>query len=143
ITVRIKRSALGLTTTPKELETVALLVRGEALGRRFHIQVTASSVAGADPEKNMWSMVPDIDLLGNMLANEDPSWITVTLRCIGEMQDQRSLNPNPAMSWIDLSNEADRWGVRRAYVNLTATTQDNALWTSMDDAAFGLALKAA
>lgn len=139
ITVRIKRSALGLSTPPKDLETVALLVRGTALSRRFHLQVTATSVVGSDPEKNMWCLVPDIDLLGNMLANEDPAWVVITLRCIGEMEDQRSLNPNPAMSWIDLSQETDRWGVRRAYVNLVATNNDNLLWRAMDDAAFALA----
>jgi hypothetical protein len=38
ITVRIKRSALGLGTPPTDLETVALIVRGSALGRRYHFQ---------------------------------------------------------------------------------------------------------
>lgn len=138
ITVRIKRSALGLST-PKDLETVALLVRGTASGRRFHLQVTAASVVGANPEKNLFCLVPDIDLLENMLANQDPAWVVITLRGIGEMEDQRSLNPNPAMSWIDLSQETDRWGIRRAYVNLVKTLNDGALWTAMDDAAFALA----
>src|SRR5213075_635782 len=81
ITVRIKRTALGLAKATA-LETAALIVRGTALNRRFHIQVTAASVAGANPETNMWSMVPDIDLLGGLIAKQDPDWATVTLRCI-------------------------------------------------------------
>ncbi len=91
VTVRIKRSAVGLPTPATDLETTALIVRGTALKRRFHLQVTAAAIAGADPEKNMWNMVPDIDLQENLLANQDPNWIVITLRGIGEMEDQRSL----------------------------------------------------
>jgi len=68
ITVRIKRSAFGLAGAPTEIETVAFILRGEALGRRFHQQVIAASVFGTNPESVMWSMVPDIELLGNMLS---------------------------------------------------------------------------
>lgn len=142
IVVRIRRDVF-LASPPTDLETVALLVRGEALGRRFHLQLTAASVAGADSEKNMWNTVPDIELLESMIANQDPDWVSVTLRGIGEMEDQQSLNPNPNRSWIDLSNETDGWGMRRAYVNLVATNQDFALWTAMDNAAFDLALRVA
>ncbi|MDQ3918905.1 MAG: DUF1080 domain-containing protein [Acidobacteriota bacterium] len=139
ITVRIKRTALGLSTPAAEVEATALIVRGESLGRRFHLQVTAAAVAGTDPEKNLWNLVPDIELQGNILANQDPNWIVITLRGIGEMEDQRSLNPDPAKSWIDLSSETDRWGRRRAYVNLVATPNDFNLWAKMDKAAFDLA----
>jgi hypothetical protein len=139
IVVRVKRSVLNLPSPATDLETTALIIRGEALNRRFHLQVTASAIAGQDPEKNMWSMVPDIELQGAMLANQDPDWIVITLRGIGEMQDSRSLNPDPARSWIDLSPETDRWGVRRAYVNLVATAADRQLWSAMDRAAFDLA----
>jgi choline dehydrogenase-like flavoprotein len=149
ITVRIKRSALGLSALPSDLETTALLVRGTEAGRQFHLQVTAAAVIGSNPEKNMWSMVPDIDLLQNLLANQASEWIVITLRGIGEMESQFSSNPdttatNPksSMSWIDLSNEIDR-GVRRAYVNLVATQPDKDLWTAMDNAAFKLALEIA
>ena len=144
ITVRIKRSALGLNTPPAELETVALIIRGSAIGRRFHHQVTAASIATPNPEKNMWSMVPDIDVINSMVANEDPNWVTITFRGIGEMEDQRVLdNIDPALSWIDLSTETDQWGQRRAYVNLVPTANDRKLWTAMDKAAFDLALKLA
>ncbi len=139
ITVRVKRAALGLPSPPKELETVALIVRGTAQQRRFHLQVTASAVVGPDPEKNMWSLVPDIDLLGTMLANQDPDWVTITLRGIGEMEPAPTLAPDPARGWIDLSTERDGWGMRRAYVNLVPTASDAQLWRDMDAAAFGLA----
>jgi choline dehydrogenase-like flavoprotein len=143
ITVRIKRSVLGLSGPPTDIETVAFLVRGEALGRRFHQQLIAASVFGANPESVMWSMVPDIEFFQNMLSNQNTDWVTLVLRGIGEMEDQRSLTPDPAKSWIDLSSETDDRGVRRAYVNLVPTAKDRALWTAMDSAAFDLAQKLA
>jgi hypothetical protein len=142
-TVRIKRTALGLAA-PVDLETVALIVRGSALGRRFHHQITAADVAGPNPESAMWSMVPDIDVVGILLANQDPTWISITFRGIGEMEDQRVVNNiDPARSWIDLSAETDQWGMRRAYVNLVATPNDHQLWAAMDQSAFDLALAVA
>jgi choline dehydrogenase-like flavoprotein len=139
ITVRVKRAVLGLVNPPKELETVALIVRGAALNRRFHIQVTAAAIAGSNPEANMWSMVPDTDLLATLVSQQDPQWVTLTLRCIGEMEDSRRLPPDPGMSWIDLSGETDGWLTRRAFVNLVATQNDRQLWATMDAAAFDLA----
>ncbi len=143
VTVRIKRTALGLAGAPTSLETAALLVRGAALGRRFHLQVTAASVTGPNPEQNLFSMVPDIDVLGSIIANQDPNWVVITLRGIGEMQDQRTLTPDPSRSWVDLSNETDLAGMRRAYVNLVLTQADRDLWSAMDQAAFALAAKLA
>jgi len=87
----------------------------------------------------MWNMVPDIELQSAMLIAQDPNWIVITLRGIGEMEDHRTLNPDPNRSWIDLSQEADRWGIRRAYVNLVPSSADRQLWTAMDKAAFDLA----
>jgi 3-keto-disaccharide hydrolase/GMC oxidoreductase len=141
ITVRIKRAALGLPAAPpKDLETTAFLVRGTGTGgRQFHFQVTAAAVGGANPEKNMFQQVPDIDTLDQIRANQDPVWITIVFRGIGEMEDARSLAPDPARSWIDLSGETDQFGVRRAYVNLVPTGNDKTLWTEMDTAAFDLA----
>lgn len=144
IVVRIKRTALGLPAgPPRDLETTALLVRGESRGRRFHIQVTAGAVGAVDSEKNMWQQVPDIDLLDEMRANQDPTWITFTLRGIGEMEDDRSIPPKVDRSWIDLSNETDEWQMRRAYVHLVATKKDRDLWADMDEATLALAAKLA
>jgi hypothetical protein len=141
ITVRIKRTALGLPAAPpSNLETTAFLVRGTGTGgRRFHFQVTAAAVGGIDPEKNLFQQIPDIDTIDQLRANQDPTWITMVLRGIGEMEDARSLAPDPARSWIDLSGETDQFGVRRAFVNLAATGNDLTLWTEMDTAAFDLA----
>jgi choline dehydrogenase-like flavoprotein len=140
ITVRIKRAALGLSTPPVEVETTALIIRGSAQGRRFHHQVTAAASAGPNPESNMWSMIPDIDLIDNLLSKQDPNWVTITFRGIGEMEDQRVVgNIDPARSWVDLSQETDQWGMRRAYVHLVATPNDRALWAAMDKSAFDLA----
>jgi len=143
ITVRVKRTALGLSA-PVDLETVALIVRGTFSGRRFHHQITAADVATPNPEAAMWSMVPDIDVVGALLTNEDPNWVAITFRGIGEMEDQRVVdNLDPAKSWIDLSPETDQWGMRRAYVNLVATPNDRQLWAAMDKSAFDLALAVA
>jgi len=143
IVVRIKRSALGLPATPTEVETTALLIRGEAFGRRFHHQVTAAAVTGDNPEAVMWSMVPDIDLLNGMLANQNPEWITIILRGIGEMENSPTAPPDANKSWIDLSSQADDRGIRRAYVQLTTTPNDRMLWSAMDKTAFDLARKIA
>src|SRR2546428_7510982 len=140
ITVRIKRAALGLSGPPTEVETTALIVRGSALGRRFHHQITAADTGAPNPEQNMWSMVPDIDLINNLLASQDPNWVSITFRGIGEMEDQRAIgNINPAMSWVDLSQETDQWGMRGAYVNLVATPNHRKLWAAMTKAALNLA----
>ena len=99
ITVRIKRAALGMAGPPTDPETVAFLVRGEALGRRFHHQVIAASVVGTDPERTMWATVPDIELLGNMLASQDPNWVTITLASLSARRARarptRSMPPCP------------------------------------------------
>ena len=142
ITVRIKRTALGLPATPPpNLETTAFLVRGTGTsGRQFHFQVTAAAVGGNNPEKNVFQQVPDIDTLDQIRANQDPTWITIVLRGVGEMEDSRRLPqpPDPGRSWIDLSGETDG-SVPRAYVNLAPTGNDFTLWTEMDNAAFDLA----
>ena len=113
------------------------------MGRRFHLQVSAAAVMGPNPEQNLFSMVPDIDVLGSIVANQDPNWIVLTLRGIGEMEGQLSLSPDPARSWIDLSSETDQAGMRRAYVNLVASPADINLWNAMDQASFALALRLA
>lgn len=145
VIVRIRRNALGLGA-PSDLETSALIVRGTdpVSGRRFHLQVTAADTSGANSEVNFWSMVPDLDLQSQMAANQDPTFVSLTFRGIGEMEDSRILNPDPARSWIDLSAETDpRTGSRRAFVNLVPTANDIALWTTMDNAAFALAQRVA
>jgi choline dehydrogenase-like flavoprotein len=137
-TVRVHRSALP--PVPGHVQTAALLVRGAAPSGRFHVQVTAStSRAGSDAL--LFTMVPDIDLLGQQLANTDPDWITLTLRGIGEMRgDRTSPVPSSTTSWMDLSPwESDEFGSPRAYVHVTLTPGDLQTWQAMDQAALALA----
>jgi hypothetical protein len=141
ITVKIKRTALGLPAgAPSDLETTAFLLRGVAGGRRFHFQVVAAAVGSQNPEQNLFQQIPDIDILDQIRANQDPAWITIVLRGIGEMAGDTSLTPNPAGNWIDLSPETDPlFGQRRAFVRLGTTGNDAATWEAMDIAAFDLA----
>jgi choline dehydrogenase-like flavoprotein len=137
-TVRIRRSALP--SVPEHVQTAALLIRGAAPSGRFHVQVTAStSRAGSDAL--LFTMVPDIDLLAQQLANTDPDWITITLRVIGEMHGDRALPvPNPQTSWLNLSPyEVDEFGVPRAYVHITLGPGDAQTWRVMDQAALAIA----
>ena len=145
--VRIKRSALG-GGLPTALEAAALLIRGSTPQGRFHLQVTAAAVTGADSEATMWRMVPDVDLLGQMLASQDAEKIVITFRGIGEMHGSGdptlSKVTGTAPSWTDLSpDQLDEFGVRRAWVNLVPTQEDLALWRTMDDAALAFAQKLA
>jgi choline dehydrogenase-like flavoprotein len=141
-TVRIKRSALDLASTQR-LEAAALLVRGSLPGQRFHLQVTAAAVTGADPEAAMFRMSPDIDLLGRMLASEDADSVVITFRGIGEMQGTPNADATKATgaapSWVDLSDQRDEFGMRRAWVNLVPSAHDLVLWRTMDDTAIAFA----
>src|SRR6266852_3710991 len=138
-TVRIPRSVLG--TLPKQLAAAAMLVRGSTPQGRYHLQVTAAAIDSPDSEGTMWRVVPDLDLLDQLLASQDFSKVTITFRGIGEMTgDKNASNTNTSTSWMDLSPfESDEFGMRRAYVNLAATPQNRALWDTMDQAAIQLA----
>ncbi len=138
-TVRIPRSVLG--TLPKQLAAAAMLVRGSTLQGRYHLQVTAAAIDSANAEETMWRVVPDLDLLDQLLASQDFNKITITFRGIGEMVgDENAVNTNPATSWVDLSPfELDEFEMRRAYVNLVTTPQALTLWDTMDQAAVKLA----
>ena len=140
ITVRVKRSVLG--TLPPKLAPAALLVRGSTPQGRYHLQVTAVAADTANSESTMWRMVPDIDQLDALLASQDFDKVTITFRGIGEMIGHKDAAPaDPSVSWMDLSPfERDEFNHRRAYVNLVATSQDNSLWNTMDQAALRLAL---
>src|SRR6185369_9131621 len=73
--VRIKRAAFG--PLPKDLQEAALLVRGSTPQGRYHLQVTAAAVTGADSESTMFRMVPDIELLDKMLASQDAESVVI------------------------------------------------------------------
>lgn len=141
-TVRVRRSALP--PVPAHVQTAALLVRGVVPSGRFHLQVTASThVAGSD--ELLFRMIPDIDVLGAQLANQDPNFITITLRAIGEMAGDKSASvPNLSGSWINLSPfEVDEFGVPRAYVQINAAGGDQQVWQAMDQCAVTVAQRIA
>jgi choline dehydrogenase-like flavoprotein len=140
--VRIKRSAFQ--TLPAELETAAILVRGKAPNGRFHLQVTASNQAGGSDDL-LFRMVPDLDFLNGILANQDPQWISITLRAIGEMHGSRvDAVPNETASWINLSpHENDEFGSARAWAHIKPDPGDLATWRAMDAAAIALAQRVA
>ncbi|WP_171820909.1 family 16 glycoside hydrolase [Rhizobium leguminosarum] len=144
--VRIKRSAFdpGL---PLQLEAAALVARGSTPQGRYHLQMTAAAVMGSNPESVMWRMIPDIDLVDQTLASQSADWIVITFRGIGEMtgdKDPTSAKVTGSLpNWMDLSDQTDEFGRRRAWVNLVAGGQDDQLWRAMDDAALTLALKLA
>jgi choline dehydrogenase-like flavoprotein len=85
-------------------------------------------------------MIPDLDLLSNMLAAQTADKIAITVRGLGEMTGTQSQPvPNNSNSWINLSPfEFDEFGVPRAWVQLVTTAADNTLWDSMDQAALSL-----
>ncbi len=130
-TVRINRSAFpGL---PFDVETAALIVRGQAPTGRFHLQVTASAHSGGS-DALLFHMIPDIDLLEQQLMNDDPNWITVTVRGVGEIHGDRTTPvPNGSTSWINLSpHEFDEFGVPRAFAHFALSANDAATWQAMD-----------
>ena len=136
--VRVRRAALP--PLPGHVQTAALLVRGVTPSGRFHVQVTASThVAGSD--EFLFRMIPDMDLLAQQLANDDPDWITITFRGIGEMGgDKAAVTPNATTSWINLSPfEADEFGVPRAYVHFKLGGGDLQTWQAMDQTIIALA----
>ncbi|SCK27585.1 Choline dehydrogenase [Variovorax sp. HW608] len=139
--VRIHRSVID-PALPERLEAAALLVRGSTPKGRYHLQVTAAAVAGGS-EDDMFRMIPDIDLLDQTLAAQQEDWIVITLRGIAEMNGDRSANANKqtgrSPSWVDLSDQTDEFGMRRAWVNLATNQDDNGLWDIMDKAALDLA----
>ena len=145
--VRIRRSAFD-PALPRPLEAAALLVRGSTPQGRYHLQVTAAAVTGADSEATMFRMIPDIDLLDRMLASQDADKIVITFRGIGEMRGSRDPSvpkvTGSSPSWMDLSpDQRDEFGMRRAWVNLVPTQDDLKLWRTMDDAAVAFAQRLA
>jgi len=143
ITARISRSAIpGLPATPvgDGLEIAALIVRGVTSdGHEYHMQVTASAGKGSDA--NLFTSVPDLDLLDKLMANQDPAGISMTLRVVGQMIGRPSAKPGDSKkSWIDLARQSDpRTGRPRAWVNLEPSDADMAAWKEMEDAAVALA----
>lgn len=138
-TVRIRRDAFK--PLPNVLETAALLIRGHVPEGRFHLQVTASADREGDSDEFLYRMIPDIDLVREIIEKNDADWITITMRAIGEVQGNKAVDvPNATGSWINLSPyEYDEFGARRAWVQIRLGDADQKVWQAMDRAALALA----
>jgi hypothetical protein len=135
-TVQIRRSALEAPgkPLPTDLQAAALLVRGETGEGHFHLQITAADDRAGDADKLLFRMIPDADLLQNILDAQDADFVAMTFRGCAETKGIKN-QPirNPALRWIDLSqSERDEFGFRRAYVNLAINTTESRLWNVMD-----------
>ena len=142
IFVRINRAALDPgNTLPNAVQVGALLVRGSTPQGRFHIQVTASADPSGNSDNLLFAMIPDIDLLNGILANQTAGSISLGFRGVSQLfGDQSSSVPNASGRWINLSPfENDELGVPRAFVNLTTTAAENALANAMDAAILAIA----
>jgi len=104
IFIRIKRSALDPTNAlPNVLQTGALLVRGSAPQGKFHVQVTASADPTGNSDALLYTMIPDIDQLDAMLANQQAGWISIGFRGVSQMiGDQNTSVPNQSGRWIKM-----------------------------------------
>ncbi|HUO37066.1 MAG TPA: GMC oxidoreductase [Mycobacterium sp.] len=139
---RINRAALDpANTLPNLLQTGALLVRGSTPAGKFHVQVTASADPGGNSDALLFTMIPDIDQLDAVLANQQAGWVSIAFRGVSQLiGDQNSSVPNVHGRWINLSPyEADEYGVPRAYVQMTTTAAEDGLANAMDAAILGLA----
>jgi choline dehydrogenase-like flavoprotein len=137
-TVQVKRSALESAGNPfpAELQTAALLARGETAYGHFHLQITVADDRTGDADDLLFRMIPDIDLLQEILEAQNADYVAITLRGFAEtkgIKDQPIRNL--ALRWIDLSEyEFDEFGFRRAWVNLAINMAEGRLWNAMDAA---------
>jgi GMC oxidoreductase len=137
-TVQIKRSALEEpgNPLPTDLQAAALRIRGETRDGHFHLQLTAADDRTGDADKLLFRLIPDVDLLQEILDAQDAAFVAVTLRGFAETKGVKD-QPirNPALRWIDLSPfERDQFGFRRAFVNLAISPAEARLWNAMDAA---------
>jgi GMC oxidoreductase len=137
-TVQIKRSALESPgkPLPAELQTAALLAQGETADGHFHLQITVADDRSGDADKLLFRMIPDVDLLQEILEAQHAEFVAITLRGCAEtkgIKDQPIRNL--ALRWIDLSEyEFDEFGFRRAWINLAINMAEGRLWNAMDAA---------
>ena len=141
-TVRIRRAVFG--ALPIHLQTAALIVRGATANGVFHLQVTAAANQQSNSDELLFRMIPDIDSLNQILANQNSDWVAITFRGIAEIEGNRTSPVPHAGSWMNLSPyESDEFGIPRAWVQLSLAQSDLQLWQSMDQAAIALAQRMA
>jgi choline dehydrogenase-like flavoprotein len=89
-------------------------------------------------------MIPDVDLLQQILNAQRSEFVAMTFRGCAETKGvkDRAIG-DPALRWIDLSPERDEFGFRRVFVNLAINAAESRLWNAMDKATVDLARKLA
>jgi hypothetical protein len=145
-TVQIRRSALEALGRRLEgkLLTAALLVRGETGDGRFHLQMTAADDPEGGADELLFRMIPDVDLLQQILRAKGGESVAVTFRGCAETKGVKDRPVgDPALRWIGLIPQRDEFGFRRAFVNLGINATESRLWNAMDKATVDLARKLA
>src|SRR5260221_2446156 len=150
-TVTIPRSELGLGP-PTKLETGMVLIRGTVpvTGRKthdFHLQVIAASNLKSVPDSQVFTQIPDIDLLNDLIQTQSPDTIVMVLRAVGELSGDQTMTPpdgpkDPSKSWVNLTkdpNNLEFGSTRRAWVNLVTNADDEKVRLAMNQAAIDLA----
>jgi choline dehydrogenase-like flavoprotein len=143
ISVKIKRDVFEKFNLPHRpakftQEVAAYLIRGEdkQRDRRFHFQVVATSVPpGKEAEDNIWSMVPDIELVEGLLENRDPNYVSLIFRGVGEIGGAHG----GGKGFVSNLGEKDENDIPRAQICLTISQKDYEFWREMDLAALRLA----
>lgn len=139
---RIKRSVLDPgNTLPNAVQTGALLVRGSTATGKFHLQVTASADPFGNSDNLLYALIPDIDQLNTILASQTADTITIAFRGVSQhFGDKSSSVPNGTGRWINLSPfESDEYGIPRAWVQMTTSSNEDSLANTMDSAILALA----
>lgn len=144
VTMRIRRSALGIEQQAR-LQTAAFHIAGKATtGGRYHLQFYAGYQPGPNAEAVLYRMVPDIESVLGLLRNQDPEWVSITFRGIGEMEgDPNRPVGDDGASYVGLSGALDQHGRPRAWVNLVQQPRDLRLFDEMEAAIFSLAARLA
>jgi choline dehydrogenase-like flavoprotein len=149
-TVTIPRTELGLGP-PTQLETGMVLIRGSVPvtggNHHFHLQVIAASNLANAPDSQVFTQIPDADLLNDLIQAQSPDRIIMVLRAVGELSGDRTMTPpdgpkDLSKSWVDLTkdpNNLEFGTTRRAWVNLVTNTDDDSVRLAMNQAATSLA----
>jgi hypothetical protein len=139
-----------------EQELAAFIVRGDdqTRDRRFHFQIIVGSINPKDPnppgenaddlvpqgpEDLMWQMVPDIELVDELMNGRDDN-VIVVVRGVGEIGGVNT-KIGKGTSRVEISSDAgtgDPRSIKNAKITMELNSEDLLLWKEMDLAAVEL-----
>jgi choline dehydrogenase-like flavoprotein len=104
-------------------------------------------VGAAAPDSQVFTQIPDVDLLDDLIQAQSPDRIIMVLRAVGEISGDQTMTPpdgpkNLSKSWVDLTkdpNNLEFGSTRRAWVNLVTNADDDSVRLAMNQAAVDLA----